>query len=500
MNQLLPDIARLTELSLTTWSEFGKRLRDCALDAQLQSELWPNGLKIYEALARPIVVSNARNRPERSALAYRMFCLDDPVTEQEAIRVIGHTLLAAFLDAGLLVRLSTCEVVSPFELKLFQGLYILCDDLRHKGDAVFGIGPGTSAFTSLGYRLPHVRNALDLGCGAGAVALWLAKRIDQVLATDINPRALTFLQANAAINNILNLEFSEGDLYRSVSNKTFDLVLSQPPFVPKPVDANPEAYRFGGPLGNEIALQIIRDTPTYLTTRGFAMIVFEQPVQRGVELTETGDNLNTLSNGDMRTLLLLGDEVDADAYSIRYASRELRIGIPEFGNHVTEMREHLKLKNIHGVRPAICIIESFPNDCNWVDTVCAGRDLWKEISSGAIERLLRGLDLVHRPIEGNSRDYLYVPTESIVIHPLRPEQGSNYGKIVVALPAGYLPRTLEVTYEEWEQLLDLANIDDRFICDASKNTKSVVDPAFANHVISKALRAGLVRVPCTSQT
>jgi release factor glutamine methyltransferase len=74
---------------------------------------------------------------------------------------------------------------------------------------------------------------LDLGTGSGAIALAIAReRPDaQVLATDASPEALAVALENRARLGIGNATFVESDWYAAVVGATFDLVVSNPPYV-----------------------------------------------------------------------------------------------------------------------------------------------------------------------------------------------------------------------------------------------------------------------------
>lgn len=70
---------------------------------------------------------------------------------------------------------------------------------------------------------------LDLGCGAGPIALWLASAFPgrHVLAVDTNRRALDLCRANADANGLTNITCAEpGDV---PANAVFALVCSNPP-------------------------------------------------------------------------------------------------------------------------------------------------------------------------------------------------------------------------------------------------------------------------------
>ena len=83
---------------------------------------------------------------------------------------------------------------------------------------------------------------------------WRNARI--VLATDINPRALAFVDVNAAINGVRDVRTTVSDLFDKV-NGSFDLITMQLPLVPNPATASPARYRYGASRGNELVLRAI---------------------------------------------------------------------------------------------------------------------------------------------------------------------------------------------------------------------------------------------------
>ena len=76
--------------------------------------------------------------------------------------------------------------------------------------------------------------ALDLCTGSGAVALALADEYPDasVVATDASEEALALARENArALEFARKIEFRRGDLFDAAAGETFDLVLSNPPYV-----------------------------------------------------------------------------------------------------------------------------------------------------------------------------------------------------------------------------------------------------------------------------
>ncbi|WP_343600710.1 class I SAM-dependent methyltransferase [Mycobacterium sp.] len=70
--------------------------------------------------------------------------------------------------------------------------------------------------------------ALDLGCGEGADAIWLAEKGWHVVGVDISENALQRAAAEAAARNVLDrIIFQRHDLSESFPDGTFDLVSAQ---------------------------------------------------------------------------------------------------------------------------------------------------------------------------------------------------------------------------------------------------------------------------------
>lgn len=70
--------------------------------------------------------------------------------------------------------------------------------------------------------------ALDLGCGEGADALWLAEHGWRVTAVDISQTALDRAAADAASRNLAhNIDFQRHDLTETFPDGTFELVSAQ---------------------------------------------------------------------------------------------------------------------------------------------------------------------------------------------------------------------------------------------------------------------------------
>ena len=74
---------------------------------------------------------------------------------------------------------------------------------------------------------------LDLGTGAGAIALALAHERPQwrIAATELSAEALTVATRNAAALKLPQVEFLRGAWFEPLAGRRFDLIVSNPPYV-----------------------------------------------------------------------------------------------------------------------------------------------------------------------------------------------------------------------------------------------------------------------------
>jgi 16S rRNA G1207 methylase RsmC len=77
---------------------------------------------------------------------------------------------------------------------------------------------------------PGGSSVLDVGCGYGAIGLFLKSifPVEAVTMVDINNRALDYAKRNAAANT-LDVEILNSNLYSNLSGRRFDDIVSNPP-------------------------------------------------------------------------------------------------------------------------------------------------------------------------------------------------------------------------------------------------------------------------------
>lgn len=197
------------------------------------------------------------------------------------------TLIRLFI-CGQSVSESAVRAAVPFQAALFQkrgdavsaavelepyGDWWVVSDLSTQlrpgvplaPDHVLGVGGASSTLAQATVR-ESVDSALDLGTGCGVQALHLSGQAHSVTATDLSERALRFAATTAALND-LDWDLRLGDLAEPVRGETFDLVVSNPPFVIGPGDAT-HTYRDSGRPGDAVCAELVRLAPTLLNDGG----------------------------------------------------------------------------------------------------------------------------------------------------------------------------------------------------------------------------------------
>jgi release factor glutamine methyltransferase len=149
--------------------------------------------------------------------------------------------------------------------------------------AVFRLGDGAQspkAGSLLLLRHLDVRDGdsvLDVGTGAGFLAVLAARRAKRVVATDIVPDAVALATHNTLLNGVGDrVEVRLGDGYEPVRGDAFDLIVSGPPQMPTPPGAERDDWMAaadnGGPDGWMVLDRLIAGAPAHLRPGGRLLV------------------------------------------------------------------------------------------------------------------------------------------------------------------------------------------------------------------------------------
>ncbi len=209
----------------------------------------------------------------------RLFTLQRPAPEVAARAALP---LADCLAAGI-VTARGGEVHALLDLRPYRAddadWWVASDLMPGLGDGapadplpadhVLGVGGASTTLAGITVR-PPVGGALDLGTGCGIQALHLATHADRVVATDANPRALAMARLTAALSDV-RLELRAGSLFEPVAGESYDLVVSNPPFVVSP--RGRFTYRDAGLAGDALAPLLVGEAPAHLNPGGWCQLL-----------------------------------------------------------------------------------------------------------------------------------------------------------------------------------------------------------------------------------
>jgi methylase of polypeptide subunit release factors len=219
----------------------------------------------------------------------RLFLLGDAEPATEVARALAPVDLAEAVRAGLLRRVEVRadggseRLAAALDVRPHgddQGGWWVVSDaepgrLAGEGvppgeDHVLGVGHASLSLAAATVRRPAGR-LLDLGTGCGVQALHATRHARQVVATDVNPRALALASATFALSGA-EVDLRAGSWLEPVAGERFDHIVTNPPFVAGPARVR-HTYRDSGMAGDGVAARLVGELPGLLAEHGVAQLL-----------------------------------------------------------------------------------------------------------------------------------------------------------------------------------------------------------------------------------
>ena len=124
-----------------------------------------------------------------------------------------------------------------------------------------GIDEGSKVLLGVVKKTDIGEKILDLGCGYGTIGIILKKTYPQKQLTmvDVNSRAIELAKENS-LQNKVNVEILKSDIFESITNLSFDCIISNPPIR----------------AGKIIIYQMFEESYQHLYTKGKLIIVIRK--------------------------------------------------------------------------------------------------------------------------------------------------------------------------------------------------------------------------------
>ncbi len=210
-----------------------------------------------------------------------------------------NVLLRLFLFGMRLERPAVAGLISPPVLDLMTGSGMLAPDMdglvpsvmltpldqnwfaadplwrmesEQSSDTVLWANQTTRVLNLFSIRRPS-RSTLDLGAGCGVLSVLASKHSERVAATDLNPRSAEFTLFNARLNEVENIESYTGDTFDPVQDRTFDLVLANPPFFVTPTSSR--LYCENAMELDDYCRRVVREGARHLNEDGYLQMTLE---------------------------------------------------------------------------------------------------------------------------------------------------------------------------------------------------------------------------------
>jgi release factor glutamine methyltransferase len=132
---------------------------------------------------------------------------------------------------------------------------------------------------------PGPTRVLDVCTGSGVVGVTAARAGADVTAVDVSCRAVTAAWLNARINRV-RLRSRRGSLLEPVAGETFDVIASNPPYVPSDEHRprGTERAWVAGPDGRALLDRLLGEAPPLLRPGGALLVVHSDLIGAGETL------------------------------------------------------------------------------------------------------------------------------------------------------------------------------------------------------------------------
>ena len=320
----------------------------------------------------------------------RLFQLRASVARNRVEQIFSHEDIQLLETMGILVEREDL-LWGGVDLFCSGGLlfvtdhrYMIREEDRLDEDPVMYIGMDSHGLVQTAPRKSCDR-VLDLCCGSGIQGLVASRYARNIVAVDLNPRAVRFARFNAQMNGIVNYEVRLGSLYEVVRNEEFDCILANPPFVPSPEESI--KFRDGGASGENILMAIVQGAWHHLSPKGRLCIVTDL-----VDVPTYEEKLQSWLGGvDAYGLILTTADRDEILFSVPHCHAPFSQSLPEYNNELDRWVQNFRQANLNAVNFGYILVwkrELFGCDITTRTIHNPSKPVWEQVEQWLEQRIL----------------------------------------------------------------------------------------------------------------
>jgi methylase of polypeptide subunit release factors len=260
---------------MATLSDLPKILSDAGYERDALAKIgaiMPQGRAVD-----PVAVDEVTAEPTKPNIIARLLYMARSVPRHLADMALGSDMVDLLITNGLMATegdqiRATCAMVPTGGSVMLRDFEGWATGKPLASDHVLGVGLASLMLSDFTVRRKDEK-VLDLGTGQGYQATMACRHAKKIIATDINKRALHLAKLAMQINSEPMVELREGSMFDPVAGEegTFDLLVSNPPFVIAPPH---DLTAIGGRwTGDSFVEKLLRTAPSFLKEGGWATVM-----------------------------------------------------------------------------------------------------------------------------------------------------------------------------------------------------------------------------------
>lgn len=249
--------------------------------------------------------------PEKQRMIIKLFYLGDKINYKKFISYFDISLIEHLCAIDIMVNQDNEFIqMNRYIIVSYLSLYFLVSTpyyyphcIKKNPDVYIGHDTYSLANNILSLKCDNI---LDLCSGSGIQIIVACKKSNAKhgVGVEINEEAATIARINCLLNGMDNIiEIHNSSLYESVHNEKFDIIYSNPPFIPVPKDINYPICGDGGEDGLSIVRDIMEGYNNHLHKNGYG-IMFGEAIATSNNILLSNIALNLLNNFSTKLFLL----------------------------------------------------------------------------------------------------------------------------------------------------------------------------------------------------